>query len=420
MTATASLTTGQPASDPQDPEKRPEEQARPLDGLRVVEFSHMVMGPATGVILADLGADVLKVEPPGGDNTRRLKASGGGYFAMYNRNKRSLCADLRNPRAKALVHAILADADVLLENFRPGAMDKLGFGYEALSAANPRLVYCSLKGFLPGPYGERVALDEVTQMMGGLAYMTGPPGKPMRAGSSIVDITGGMFGAIAVLAALQERGRTGCGQRVTSALFETTAFIVGQHMAQHAVLGEEPQPMSVRRSAWGVYDLFDCADGQLFVAVVSDTQWRQFCADFGLDDLATDATLAENAGRVKQRERFMPALRQLFAGLDRRKAAAKLARAGLPFAEINKPSDLFEDPHLALAGLVDVRLADGARKGAQARLPKLPVEMDGRRFELRRHLPRIGEHTREAALDSGRSEDEIEALIAAGILFESQ
>ena len=417
MTSTGSATTEQGAVGPTPPEGSPE-PARPLDGLRVVEFSHMVMGPATGVILADLGADVLKVEPPGGDNTRRLKGSGGGYFAMYNRNKRSLCADLKNPRARGLVRELLADADVLLENFRPGTMDKLGFGYETLSMDNPRLVYCSLKGFLPGPYGERVALDEVTQMMGGLAYMTGLPGKPMRAGSSIVDITGGMFGAIAVLAALQERNRTGRGQRVTSALFETTAFLVGQHMAQQSVLGEEPQPMSVRSSAWGVYDLFDCADGQLFVAVVSDTQWRQFCADFGLDALAADATLTANAGRVAGRKRFMPTLRQLFAGLDRQQAAAKLAHAGLPFAEINKPSDLFEDPHLAQAGLVDVRLADGPRQGAQARLPKLPVEMDGRRFNLRRHLPRVGEHSRDAARSTGRSPAEIEALIADGVVFD--
>ena len=208
------------------------------------------------------------------------------------------------------------------------------------------------------------------------------------------------LGVSAGLAALQERGRTGCGQRVTSALFETTALLVGQQLAQQSVLGEEPQPMSIRRSAWGVYDLFDCADGQLFVAVVSDAQWCRFCADFGLDALAADITRAENAGRVARREHFMPALRELFAGLDRPEAAAKLARAGLPFAEINKPSHLFDDPHLALAGLVDVRLADGARKGAQARLPKLPVEMDGRCFELRRHLPRVGEHSREAARDA--------------------
>ena len=306
----APTTRTDPVSCPDGPSR-----GEPLQGLSVVEFSHMVMGPTTGVILADLGADVLKVEPPGGDNTRRLTGSGGGYFAMYNRNKRSLCADLKADRGRELVQGILDAADVVLENFRPGAMDRLGFGYAALSARNPRLIYCSLKGFLGGPYAERVALDEVTQMMGGLAYMTGLPGRPMRAGSSIVDITGGMFGAIAILAALAERNATGRGQHVTSALFETTAFLVGQHMAQQAVLGEEPAPMSVRRAAWGVYDLFDCTDGQLFVAVVSDTQWRQFCADFGLDGLASDPALAQNAGRVANRDRFLPVLRELFAGL---------------------------------------------------------------------------------------------------------
>ncbi|MXY51206.1 MAG: CoA transferase [Gammaproteobacteria bacterium] len=395
------------------------EHALPLEGLHVVEFSHMVMGPATGVILADLGADVLKVEPPGGDNTRRLTGSGGGYFAMYNRNKRSLCADLKAPQGRELVHSLVDAADVVLENFRPGAMERLGFGYAVLSQRNPRLVYCSLKGFLGGPYADRVALDEVTQMMGGLAYMTGLPGRPMRAGSSIVDITGGMFGAIAILAALAQRNVTGRGQHVTSALFETTAFLVGQHMAQQAVLGEEPAPMSVRRAAWGVYDLFDCADGQLFVAVVSDTQWRRFCADFGLDALATDAALASNAGRVAARDRFMPVLRELFATLDRADAGVRLARAGMPFAEINKPSDLFEDPHLAHAGLAHVRLADGAHAGDTAKLPKLPLEMAGRRFELRHHLPRIGEHSREAAHAAGHGPDQIEALIDDGVILET-
>ena len=404
-----------------DPDTARDADARalPLDELRVVEFSHMVMGPSTGLILADLGADVLKVEPPGGDNTRRLRASGGGYFAMYNRNKRSLCANLKDPRGRELVYDILDEADIVLENFRPGAMGKLGLGFADLSARNPQLIYCSLKGFLGGPYADRVALDEVTQMMGGLAYMTGLPGRPMRAGSSIVDIAGGMFGVIAILAALQERNATGRGQHVTSALFETTAFLVGQHMAQQAVLGEEPPPMSVRNAAWGVYDLFECADGQLFVAVVSDTQWGRFCADFGLDTLAADPTLADNAGRVANRKRFMPALVDLFAGLDRAQAAEKLARAGMPFAEINKPSDLFEDPHLAHAGLVEVRLADGERRGTTARLPKLPVEMNGRRFDLRRQLPHIGEHSRDAGRRAGRSDDEIEALIGNGIILET-
>ncbi len=390
----------------------------PLADINVVEFSHMVMGPAAGLILADLGADVLKVEPIGGDNTRRLRGSGSGYFAMYNRNKRSLCIDLKQDAAKALVYRLVEEADVVIENFRPGAMDRLGFGYAELAARNPRLIYCSLKGFLSGPYEDRAALDEVTQMLGGLAYMTGPPGRPMRAGSSVIDIAGGMFGVIGILAAVNQRHATGRGQLVTSALFETTAFMVGQHMAQQAVLGEAPPPMSVRRSAWGVYDLFSCADGeQVFVAVVSDTQWRQFCAHFQLEDLAADEALASNGGRVEHRQRFMPALQALFSRLSRREAVRELEAAGLPFAEINKPSDLFADPHLSRSGLLDLHLADGERRGAATRLPKLPLEMDGKRTQLRHDLPAAGEHSRQAAKRAGYAAA-IEQLLAAGVIGE--
>ena len=391
--------------------------ALPLADIRVIEFSHMVMGPSAGLILADLGADVLKVEPLKGDNTRRLKGSGGGYFAMYNRNKRSLCADLKHRQGRELARRLIDDADVLIENFRSGAMEKLGFGYPELAARNPRLIYCSLKGFLSGPYQDRTALDEVTQMMGGLAYMTGLPDRPMRAGTSVVDIAGGMFGVIGILAALNQRRATGRGQLVASALFETTAFLVGQHMAQKAVLGEEPLPMSVRRAAWGVYDLFSCADGEkIFVAVVSDTQWRQFCARFALDALAADPALAANSGRVEHRERFMPTLTELFGGLSRKQAAAQLEQAGLPFAEINKPTDLFDDPHLARGGLVDLHVTEGHRRGALARLPKLPLEMNGRRLDLRLDLPTAGEHSRPAAARTGCALEAIEELIAQGII----
>lgn len=400
-------------------EDKPANNDLPLADVRVIEFSHMVMGPAAGVILADLGADVLKVEPLGGDNTRRLQGSGGGYFAMYNRNKRSLCVDLKHPEGGELVRRLIDGADVLIENFRPGGMDKLGFGYEALAARNQGLIYCSLKGFLSGPYEHRTALDEVTQMLGGLAYMTGLPGRPMRAGSSVVDITGGMFGVIGILAALNQRRATGRGQLVSSALFETTAFMVGQHMAQEAVLGEAPPPMSVRRAAWGIYDLFDCADGEkIFVAVVSDTQWRQFCAHFSLDHLAADPVLASNNGRTEHRDRFMPELIELFGGLPRREAVQKLEQAGMPFAEINRPSDLFDDPHLSDGGLLGVHVTDGERRGELARLPKLPLEMNGARMNLRQDLPPAGAHSRQAAERSGCTQDAIEDLLARGIIAE--
>ena len=287
--------------------------ALPLAGVTVIEFAHMVMGPAAGLILADLGADVIKVEPLHGDNTRRLKGSGAGYFTMYNRNKRSLCIDLKSEEGLEIARRLIQNADILIENFRPDAMKKIGLGYEELRAENLGLIYCSLKGFLSGPYAHRTALDEVTQMMGGLAYMTGLPDRPMRAGSSVIDISGGMFGVIGILAALQKRNVTGVGEHITSALFESTAFMVGQHMAQEAVLGEPPEPMSVRRSAWSIYDIFISADNdKIFIGVVSDTLWRAFCHEFNLSELASDSLLDSNSGRVSQRDKLLPELEVLF------------------------------------------------------------------------------------------------------------
>lgn len=390
----------------------------PLEGIRVIEFTHMVMGPTVGVILADLGAEVVKVEPLTGDNTRRLKGSGAGYFPMYNRNKQSLCVDLKSPEGSAVARRLIDGADVLIENFRPGAMDKLGFGYEALRESNPRLIYCSLKGFLSGPYEHRTALDEVTQMMGGLAYMTGLPDKPMRAGSSVIDITGGMFGVIGILAALEKRHRSGKGECVTSSLFETTAFLVGQHMAQQAVSGEAPPPMSVRRSAWSVYDIFRTSEGErVFVGVVSDTLWKRFCEEFELSEFAADDSLAANNDRVAQRDRILPVIEQLFTSMDKATLEARLDRAGVPFAPINRPADLFDDPHLkAGGGLLPLTLTDGERAGEHTTLPALPVEMGGERFALRGDLPRQGQHSLDVLRAAGYSEEDIAALQAAGTI----
>ena len=269
--------------------------ALPLQGIRIVEFTHMVMGPAVGAVLVELGAEVIRVEPIGGDSTRALLGSGAGYFPMYNRNKKSICLDLKSAEGLAIARRLCDAADVVVENFRAGAMDRLGLGYESLAQTNPRLIYCSEKGFLSGPYENRTALDEVTQMMGGLAYMTGPPGRPLRAGTSVIDVTGGMFGAIAVLAALQQRHQTGRGQKVSSALFETTVYLVGQHMAQMAVTGQPAKPMPVRISAWAIYDVFETADSeQVFVGIVSDGLWQKFCQSFDLKDFAADESLKTN------------------------------------------------------------------------------------------------------------------------------
>lgn len=383
----------------------------PLSGIRVVEFTHMVMGPAVGAILADLGAEVIKVEPIGGDQTRRLLGSGAGYFPTYNRNKKSIALDLKQPEGLDLAKQLAASADVVVENFRPGAMDKLGLSYEALAEMNPRLIYCAEKGFLAGPYEHRTALDEVAQMMGGLAYMTGPPGRPLRAGSSVIDVTGGMFGAIGILAAIEQRHRTGRGQKVQSSLFETTVYLVGQHMAQMAVTGQAAKPMPVRISAWAIYDVFETKDDeQVFLGVVSDALWEKFCRLFGLDDLWADESLRANNQRVLARETLMPRIRELLKGFTKAELIAKLETSGLPFAPIARPEDMFDDPHMNAGGLVDVTLADGRT----TKLPALPVEMDGRRFADRGELATPGQHSREVLAGLGLNDSAVAALIEKG------
>ena len=387
--------------------------ALPLEGLRVVEFAHMVMGPSCGLVLADLGAEVVKVEPLAGDNTRRLEAAGSGFFPVFNRNKKSLAVDLQKDIGRTVVRRLLKTADVLTENFRPGALDKLGFSYEELSSDNPGLIYCSLKGFLKGPYERRLALDEVTQMMGGLAYMTGLPDRPLRAGSSVVDIMGGTFAAVGILAALRQRETTGRGQRVTSALFESTAYLVAQHMAQYELTGEAPPPMSVKRPAWGIYDIFETREGgRLFVGVVTDTQWAVFCRDFALNDLEADPKLKTNGQRVRERDWLIPRLGETFRNFTQAELTARLEAIGLPFAPIAKPWDLLEDPHLkASGGLLETRIA-----GKAIHVPALPIELGGARLAKRRDPPAIGQDTRELLLGLGCSPDEINSLLAQRIV----
>ncbi len=381
---------------------------KPLTGIKVIEMTHMVMGPAVGAILGDLGAEVIKIEPISGDKTRVLKKSGSGYFLTYNRNKRSLAMDIKKEEGKKIVQSLIRKSDVFIENFRPGAMDKLGFSYEEFSKLNSELIYCSAKGFLKGPYEHRTALDEVAQMMGGLAYMTGPPGRPLRAGSSVIDIMGGMFGAIAILAALQERQTTKKGQKVTSALYENVVYLMGQHMAQTATTGSPPPPMSVRVAAWAVYDIFDTKDGeQIFIGVVSDTQWKLFCESFGLDDYANDESMDLNKGRVEKRDVIIPRLQELFRTFTKDDLMKKLDSTGLPFAPISKPEDLFDDVHLnESGGLLDIEIPTGGK----TKLPAMPINMDDRRFDVHTPVPKVGEHSIKILEELGMDEDEIKDL----------
>jgi len=377
----------------------------PLSGIRVVEFSHMVMGPTCGMVLGDLGAEVIKVEPPGGDKTRRLIGSGAGFFALFNRNKKSVTADLSKPEDRARIEKLIASADIVSENFRPGALKKHGFDYDTLKKKYKRLIYVSHKGFLPGPYEHRVALDEVVQMMGGLAYMTGPPGRPLRAGSSVNDIMGGMFGAIGALAALTERQHTGKGQDVQVGLFENCVLLSAQHMLQYRLTGVASPPMPDRINAWGVFDLFDTSDGeQVFLGVVTDTQWSVFCRAFGLTEMATDERLTSNNARVQARAWMLPALREIVKTYSAKDLQDMFEREGLPYAPIVRPEQLFADPHLlASGGLADLTLANGETTP----VPLLPMLLGGRHLKPRMPLPQPGAHNALAAAPARKGQKSV-------------
>lgn len=389
------------------------DQRLPLQDIVVLEFTHTVMGPSAGMFLADLGADVIRIEPPEGDRTRRLRGSGLGYFGFYNRNKRSIAIDIKRPESRAVLARLIDSADVLIENMAVGTMARLGLGYSDVAADHPGLIYCALKGFLDGPHQNRAALDEVVQMMSGLAYMTGLPGRPLRMGASVIDVMGGLFGAFGILAALRERERTGRGCEVRSALFETAVFLMGQHLVQSALQGAPVQPMSVRTSAWSVYDVFQTADDQqIFLGITSDAHWHRFCEAFDRANLAGDATLATNNQRIAARGRLMPEIRTLLAGLSRAEIFRRAQQADLPFAPVAKPEDLFEDPHLLATG----HLAASHVGGLAVQVPAQPFQLDGRRYSVRRDPPPAGADGREILTRCGLAATEIAALERAGVV----
>jgi crotonobetainyl-CoA:carnitine CoA-transferase CaiB-like acyl-CoA transferase len=387
----------------------------PLAGIRVVEFTHMVMGPTCGMVLGDLGAEVIKVEPLGGDSTRKLLGSGAGFYPLFNRNKKSIAVDLHSEKGREVVRRLIATADIVSENFKSSTMQRLGLDYATLSQRHPRLIYVSHKGFLPGPYDHRTALDEVVQMMGGLAYMTGRPGDPLRAGSSVNDIMGGMFGAIGAMAALMQRQQTGKGQEVESALFENNVFLVAQHMMQFATTGKAADPMPQKISPWGIYDVFSVKDkAQIFLAVVSDTQWAIFCQAFGFADLQADPRLSSNNLRVLARHWLIPLLRERLARTPVSELTELFEANGLPFAPITDPQHLFEDPHLnATGGLAPMTLPDGR----ETRVPLLPLKLDGERLGLRLNPPKLDEHGTELLISLGYTADEVVAMRQAGVLL---
>lgn len=385
----------------------------PLDGIRVLDFTHNVMGPTTGMLLGDLGADVIHIEPPAGDATRRLRGFGSGYFAFYSRNKRSLAVDLKSDEGKKIVMDLAATADVLVENFGPGTMDRLGFGYDAMKAVRPDIIYCSMKGFLSGPYEKRAAMDEVVQMMSGLAYMTGEPGKPMRAGTSIIDMGGGMFGLIGILTALYTREKTGEGTFLKTALFETAAYFMGQHMAYGALTDEPVPPMPARVSAWSIYRIFECSDGPIFIGIISEKHWKAFCEAFNRDDWLADPRLGSNNDRISERHWLHDAVAEMIAAFPRDEVTARLEKAGVPFSPIARPEDLYDDPQLNQGlGLLETRLP----AGVVTKLPRIPLEMGEYDFGLRRNPPQIGEDTADLLAELGYDQEDIARLAEEGVV----
>ncbi len=394
----------------------------PLDGLRVIELGHIVAGPTASLILADLGADVIKIEhPDGGDQARRMSGAGSGYY-YFNRNKRSIAIDLKTPRGKEVFFKLVRAADICLDNFAPGALERLGFGYDVLARENPGLIYLAVKGFLPGPYEHRPSLDELAQMMGGLAFMTGPNGRPLRAGASIIDIGAATYGVIGVLAALHKRAATGKGEMITSGLFETSVFWVGQWMARAVATGEPSTPMAEIgqsvRMGWGIFHLFATSDDQqVFIGVTSNAHWERFCKAFGLADMLADENLSSNDKRVTAQPWMLPRLREAMVKYTADELQAKLEKASVPYAPVKRPDQLLDDPHLKATNQLLPVPMDGGQIG---NLPKLPFRSDAYEFTLRKPPPNLGENTREVLAEAGFEASDIESLIADKVVVQGE
>jgi crotonobetainyl-CoA:carnitine CoA-transferase CaiB-like acyl-CoA transferase len=355
-------------------------------------MTHMVMGPTCGMILAQLGAEVIKVEPPAGDKTRSLGGMGTSFFPLFNRGKRSVVLDFDKAEDRETMDRLLAGADVFLENFRDGQLDKQGLGPEQLRKKHPHLIIAGHKGFLSGPYEHRPALDEVVQMMSGLAAMTGTRERPQRVGSSANDIMGGMFGVISILAALyQKRGGNNNGADIRIGLFENCLFLVAQHMVEYEMTGRKPRSMPEREHAWPIYDIFETKGGdRIFIGVVTEGHWHSFCREFGLSEFADDPALRNTTDRILARARIIPRVAEEIRRWDAAELSAKLEGLNICFSPINRPEDLLQDPHvLRPGGLVQNVNADGK----PFRVPALPVEWNGSNIGEGLRVPVLGADT---------------------------
>ena len=396
-------------------------QELPLKGVRVLELSHIVAGPSAGLILGDLGADVVKIEHPSVGDTARSNSSNGATFLTYNRNKRYLALDLKGAKGREVFERLVKTSDVVLDNFAPDALNRLGLGYEWGCKVNPRIIYCSIKGFLPGPYSDRPFLDELAQMAGGLAYLTGLKDQPMRAGASITDIGAASYGVMGILAALYRRQITGRGDYIESGLYETIVFWISQYVTRAQLTGTNPPARGSRSSGmgqamgWGVYQLFATSGGRkIFIAVTANRHWKALCDVLGFGDWKNAAEFGSNKKRSAEKVRIAERITEVVKLCDFDDLSDRLYKAGVPFAPVNTPLDLLEEKHLKEGDRwMPVRIP-----GRDLKVPKIPFAMlTTEDFSVRENPGPLGEHTDSILSELGYSDSEIEALKTSDVVL---
>lgn len=366
----------------------------PLEGIRVIELARILAGPWAGQTLADLGADVIKVEAPEGDDTRRwgppfVESEGersAAYFHATNRGKRGITCDFRTPEGQAVVRRLVADADVVIENFKVGGLEKYGLDWESLRAVNPRLIYCSITGFgQDGPYAHRAGYDFIIQGMAGLMSVTGAPeGQPQKVGVAVTDIFTGVYSATAILAALVQRGRTGEGQRIDMALLDVATSVMANQAMNYLVSGKAPGLMGNAHPNLAPYAVFDCADGWLILATGNDGQYRRLCGILELEGMADDARFLTNADRIAHRVEMTARITAATKAWAKADLLAACEAAGVPAGPINDLAEVFADPQVQARGM---QIAPGGLPGVRS-----PMTFSGAELALDRPAPRLGQH----------------------------
>ena len=366
----------------------------PLHGIRVIELARILAGPWAGQTLADLGAEVIKVEAPEGDDTRRwgppfVEREGdkaAAYFHSCNRGKKGITCDFRTPEGQETVRRLIADADVVIENFKVGGLAKYGLDYESLKAINPKLIYCSITGFgQTGPYAHRAGYDFIIQGMAGLMSVTGDPsGQPQKVGVAVTDIFTGVYASTAILAALIQRGRTGEGQHIDMALLDVATSIMANQALNYLTTGKAPGMMGNAHPNLAPYAVFDCADGWIILATGNDSQYRKLCTILGLDDMADDPKFLTNADRIANREDVTARLTTATKGWTMANLLAACEGAGVPAGPINDLEGVFADPQVQARGL---QIAPEGQPGVRS-----PMTFSGADLQLDRPAPKLGEH----------------------------